>query len=218
MFTYLYKHSCSYVITIICLIFFQPFNTVQAASKYGQTLVKSYNVPNEAIQAFNNFQNSTSSNQNTPPIFDIFNASMWSSDAIKTLPTTNPYTAVAIIRGHAINNGDLSSTWTPSWAEFSEDSAQQAIAPLMQNLAEKDLKAGETVELITLPSPITVTSEKMMTFQLSLTKKSNIHIDSIRVEIWNGVGNPTFFNMLTSTPLLFVIVFLFVGWALKRLF
>lgn len=156
------------------------------SSEFGQRLITTYELTPEDIAKFSAHKAS----EPNPQLSEIDNMLMaetvnWVGPAMLADSTINPYTLVVTLTGTVHATGDITTMWRAGWKM--EDGVSK-LWPL-GGLSKSGVNSGEVV-IITKAAPSTrFLSNERVQPMLSLVKAENIELESIKVELWSGVGN-----------------------------
>lgn len=124
-------------------------------------------------------------------------------------PNQNPYRAVLIVKGHAIQKGKVD-------IRFLSNLAINGSGGRMASLQSEDshrYDANESVKLIVSSEPFSFDVNKNKAYeravQISSVHKENIQIDSIQFQMWQGKGNHKSFLYYFGWFVLLSSIFLF---------
>jgi len=183
--------------------------------KYGKTLVMDKTLPLADIEKISAFLDDLASRNkgtaNSVMFGDTFD---WAGDEMKGEPGKSPYTMVVAVTGRAKAAGDVLTTWKSGW-KMPDGAAK---VNLMTGLSAFEVKAGERVTLTAPALAARFDRDKTVTPTLSLVDAKNITIDSVEVQVWSGMTNPSVLQWLTASPLLWLgVVMLVVVLVFKRI-
>lgn len=176
-------------------------NSTTQATVYGNTLVKSYQLSDEAVTAYNEAL-AKSKMLGAKSLFEL--ARDWQGEEFSPAADSNPYRMAIRINGNALANGEVSTRWQPMWSNQ---------GPLMGSLSQKEAKAGEPVRLEGASAPVHFKSLQPKAPVLQFMDAKNIRISSITVDVWSGVGKNTWFEDAYAWSALLVPV-IFLGFRL----
>jgi hypothetical protein len=168
---------------------------------YGKNLVKSYELPAEDIARFVRFD---AARAGKAPSVPALNTEDWHGEAIPAPSSGNPYVQVVRVSGTALADGEAGTSWMGGWAV--EGTTRGG---LITGASSASVKAGERVSLVGVSSPLSFKEDLSRAPALGFMGSRNIRIDGVQMEVWSGIGKPTFVQLIFSwSPLLVGLVFL----------
>ena len=183
--------------------------------KYGKTLVADVVLPPSQIDKFaallDTLAATTHGSQNSVLFGDTAD---WVGDAFVANSTTNPYTIVVSLEGTAKAAGDVVTTWKSGW-RYEDNSTRVA---LMNGLSAFGVKAGERVTLTAAAMPSRFDRDKNVSPLLSLVDAKNVTLDHVQVQVWSGLGESSWLQVLAAWRfLIFGVVVLVVVLVFRRI-
>lgn len=138
----------------------------------------------------------------------------WVGDTMPASPRGSPYTMVVTLVGTARADGDVATLWQSGWRLDDGSARMAAFAGLSRN----GVKAGERVTLTRAALPITVKADREVAPALSLVRAANVDLQEVRVQVWSGLGSPTWQETLLSYryALVGVVMLVLAMWWLRR--
>lgn len=178
-------------------------------SEYGQILVAEYEVSSETVARFAAHRPSAGD----PNESKLINAMLadtedWVGPAQLMDASTNPYTLVVTLTGKARVDGDIHTLWHSGWRM---DDGESKLLPF-PGLSKTGVKAGEDVVIIRQSPPTSFSSNKTVAPVLALVRADNIRLESMKIQLWAGVGNPS------KTEVAYSFHWLWVGLGMLLLF
>ncbi|WP_395007215.1 hypothetical protein [Undibacterium sp.] len=214
---YLQKESkiISFVL-IFCLIFnFSVVVDVAAqgksvSSEYGRRLETEMRLTPEDIERFAKFQPPEENLKALSPNQALMaSTENWVGEAINAGKDSGPYTLVVTLVGKAKANGDVSTLWNSGW-DFGDGAARTVSFP---GLSKLNVKAGERVEITRPTQPTRFKDSRVIHPMLELVKAENFEFESMTVQVWSGVGENSWKDILLAFRwLLGGLVFLLLRW------
>ena len=194
---------------------FSVMPAVAASSpKFGKTLAAEYNLPKEAIDKFAAFKPSKA-DKGSSAVENVLMADTetWNGPPLKVTAKSNPYTVAVTITGVALADGDMVTLWQKGWGMGDGATRLDVIA----GLSKTGVRAGQRVTL-TAASPNSFKDDRETALSLALVNAKNINFESVQVQVWSGLANPTFMEILMSLRWALVgVVFIAVWLVMKRL-
>lgn len=133
----------------------------------------------------------------------------WVGDRIIASSDSGPYTMVVTIKGRAKANGDAVTLWNSGW--FLGDTGARTVS--FPGLSKLNVKAGERIEMTKASQPMRFKVSHAVQPVLELVKAENIEFDSIHVQIWSGVGENSWHDILLALRwVIGGLVFFFLRW------
>lgn len=182
--------------------------------EYGKTLVAEYTLPAEQIAQFAKFKASVPDPHESKVVASLLASTKdWSGNVLKPDIHKNPYTMVVTLVGTARANGDVATLWQSGWQG---DDGVQRMVPLA-GLSKNGVKAGERVTMIKAASPTSFSESKDYYPVLALVSADNFEFESVKVELWSGIGESTgVTRFFSATTLLVGLIFLVLVWWFRR--
>jgi hypothetical protein len=186
---------------------------VAAQSKpttFGKNLVRSYELPAEAVARFVRFNAAQAAKGVTAGL--LADSEDWQGEVLSAPSKGNPYTQVVRVSGTVVADGDVSTSWQGGW---SLDGMTRS--GLIGGANVTGAKAGQRVSLVGVGGPISFKEDRSLAPALGFMRSRNIQIDGVQLEVWSGVGKPTFVQLIFSwSPLLVGLVFLGIFFWFRR--
>lgn len=186
------------VLMLLLTVFFSSVTQARGkneSSEYGRRLevemqvsaedlarLAAFKPPSENLQALSPTQALTATTEN------------WLGDRLNASKDNGPYTMVVTIKGKAITNGDAVSLWNSGWF-FGDQGARTTSFP---GLTKLKVKAGEQFEISKATQPIRFKESRAVQPVLELVKTENLEFESIKVQIWSGVGENSWRDILMA--------------------
>jgi hypothetical protein len=180
-----------------------PGSAQAAETIYGKKLVATYELPVQIVAEMNNAITASGSTGNDRGPFE--KAKGWGSEEFSAPTSDNPYTLVVKVTGTAKSNGDAMTRWNAGWGVEGSGLGSS----LITGVGKTEAKAGERIEATGSSKPLSFKTERKIGAQLGLFSASNIQLETVKVEIWAGLGKSTGIQKLFAwSPLLLGLVFL----------
>lgn len=186
------------VLTLLLTLIFSSATQARGkneSSEYGRRLevemqvsaedlarLAAFKPPSENLQALSPTQALTATTEN------------WQGDRLNASKDNGPYTMVVTIKGKALANGDAVSLWNSGWF-LGDEGARTTSFP---GLTKLKVKAGEQFEITKATQPIRFKESRAVQPVLELVKAENLEFESIKVQIWSGVGENSWHDILMA--------------------
>ena len=168
---------------------------------FGKNLVKSYDLSAEDVARFVRFD---AARAGKVPGVSALDTEDWHAEPVAAPSSGNPYVQVVRVSGTAVADGDVGTSWMGGWAV---EGATRSV--LMTGASAARVKAGERVSLVGVSSPLSFKEDRSPAPALGFMGSRNIRVDAVQMEVWSGIGKPTFVQLIFSwSPLLIGLVFL----------
>lgn len=176
---------------------------------FGKKLVRSYDLSAEDVARFVRFDAARSAKG---PGVSALNTEDWQGEAIAAPSSGNPYVQVVRVSGTAVADGEAGTSWMGGWAV---EGATRSV--LVTGASAGAVKAGERLSLVGVSAPLSFKEDRSPVPALGFMGSRNLRIDAVQMEVWSGIGKPTFVQLIFSwSPLLIGLVFLGVFLWFKR--
>ncbi|MES2192036.1 MAG: hypothetical protein V4454_18085 [Pseudomonadota bacterium] len=154
-----------------------------APSRYGKSLVRSYELPAELLDQYNLVAHSQPEGR-TETLAGI---PAWTGTEFRTGTSGSPYTLVIKMLGAAIESEDVSARWQLDWGNA------RGVVPA---LGEPGAKKGELLQLVLASEAASLEDGRLVGPSLRLSDVRNLRMERVRVEVWSGVGETTWVDFL----------------------
>ena len=182
--------------------------------KYGKTLIADVVLSPSQIDKFAALLDTLAATRHGTQNSMFGESADWVGDSFAANSTTNPYTIVVSVDGTAKAAGDVITTWKAGW-KYENNSYSQG---LMHGLAAFDVKAGEHVTMTGVAAPSRFDRDKNVAPMLSLVDARNVSIAHVQVQVWSGLGETSWLQMLAAWRfLIFGLVVLAVVLVFRRI-
>ena len=200
------------IAAMLCVVGFASTPPTLAAGPtvYGRQLLQTLEVPPDALAKFANFQAANKGGGGAGLLAD---SQDWLGPAQTMASNGNPYTLVVKVQGTVVADGDVTTLWQTGWSL--EGTTRLSRVP---TIGTKEAKAGMPFSGEATAGPTSFKEENTYSPMLGLVQASNVKIQSVKVEVWSGIGKTSWLEkFFASTPLLTGLVFLgLVVWWRRR--
>jgi len=117
---------------------------------------------------------------------------------------SNPYTIVVTLTGTAKADGDALTMWQAGWRL---DGSERRFTAL-SGLSKLGAKAGERFTATAAATPSRFKDDRNVAVALGLVSARNVDINSVDVELWSGISNPSWLETLGAFSYLLVALIL----------
>ena len=155
------------------------------ASRHGQTLVGSYELPAVLLDQYNEAIHS----QPAAITSALAQIRGWSGAEFRVGGSGNPYTLVVKLLGQAAETDDMAASWQPYWND---------LPSTMAVMGETSARAGEPLQLVLASEAVTLEPGRLVTPSLRLLAARNVRMDRVRLEVWSGVGETSVLEWLAD--------------------
>jgi len=174
-----------------------------SSTVYGKQLVQVHELPAEALAKFARHDAELKAKGKKPSFMDGGSVD-WSAPPLALPASGNPYRLVVRVAGSVPADGDSASVWMAGW---SEDGTVRG-GPV-GGTSSAGHKAGDRVEMTGASGPLSFKQDRNLQPVLMYLGSNNQRIDAISLEVWSGIGKPSFTERLWAwSPLLVGLVFL----------
>lgn len=183
----------------------------ESSTVFGKQLVQVLELPAEALARFARHDAELKAKGKKPSFMESGSVD-WAGPPL-ALPTSgNPYRLVVRVAGSVPAGGDSASVWMAGW---SEDGAVRGAA--VTGTSSAGHTAGDRVTLTGASGPLSFKEDRNLQPVLMFLGSNNQQIDSVRLEVWSGIGKASFTERLWAwLPLLTGLVFLGVFFWFRR--
>jgi hypothetical protein len=161
------------------------------ASRYGQNMVRSYELPASLIDGYNAAilevvqSHAVAATPDSKSAFAVLET--WSGSAFGAVSHSGPYTLVVKVLGSAIEPTDMGARWQLSW------NGQPGAMPAMD---VPDARPGLPMQIAVASEAIDIKVDRQIVPSLKLLSAKNLRIERVRVEVWSGVGEESWLDWL----------------------
>lgn len=175
-----------------------------APSPYGKTLLKTLDLPPEALAKFALFQQKNTAPPGGAVAALLADTEDWRAPEQAFTAAESPYTLLVKVQGTAIADGDVSTAWKTGWMQ--DGATRSTLGPVVMG---SGMTAGQSFSGEAASQPTTFKTEGNYVPVLSLVRANNLKIQSVQIEIWSGTGKSGWGEkLLTWGPWLTGLVFL----------
>lgn len=141
----------------------------------------------------------------------------WEGPPLDVGPGRNPYTVVMHLRGRALADGPVSSLWRAGWRVELSDGGTRDRVDAVTGIGRDAARAGDVLEFAVPSGGTSFTEDRQAPPLVSLVHLRNLQVESLRVEVWQGVARPGWRETLLSLPALGVgLAMLLLTWWWRR--
>ena len=167
---------------------------------YGKQLVQTLELPPEALAKFAAFQ-AAYKGGNTGLLAD---SEDWRAPEQAFASSGNPYTVVVKVQGTVVVDGDVSTIWQTGWAI--EGTTRYSRVPA---IGTSGAKAGQPFSGEATAGPTSFKADSTYGAVVGLVKADNLRVQSVKLEIWSGIGKSSWSEkFFSATPIFTGLVFL----------
>ena len=164
-------------LALLALLLGAPARAQEGAIAWGQQLVETQDLPAEALARFLQTQEKNAQVQpGAEPATDT-----WSGRDMNLALAGNPYTLVLKATGVVLADGDAGVLMQAGWV-FDGKTTRLP----MPGMAQKGLRAGQTVELVGVSTPVTLNADRTGTPVVEFTAAANVRLERVQVDVWAG--------------------------------
>ncbi|MBH1978242.1 MAG: hypothetical protein I8H67_07730 [Comamonadaceae bacterium] len=187
----------------------------EAAGQWGLRLLKTYDLPPEAVARFLQYQekNAQAGPAAAQPGEPLAGAQAWQGSDIDLTTDGSPYTLVIKATGVALADGDAGTRLQLGWVL--DGSLHKVLLPEM---AQKNARGGQTVELVGASLPVTLKADRKAAPVIEFNTAHNLRLQDMRIEVWSGMRPSSPIELLMGwVPILLGVAALtFVWWARRN--
>ncbi|OYU45554.1 MAG: hypothetical protein CFE44_06880 [Burkholderiales bacterium PBB4] len=167
---------------------------------YGKQLVQTLDVPADTLAKFAFFQAANKGGG----VGLLADSEDWRAPEQKFGASGNPYTLVVKLQGTVVADGDVTTIWQTGWSIDGTTRYNRLPA-----IGATGAKAGMPFAGEATAGPTTFKADSTYSPVVGLVKASNVKIQSVKVEVWSGIGKSSWIEKLfAGAPLLTGLVFL----------
>ena len=185
-------------LALLALLLGAPVRAQEGAVAWGQQLVETQELSAEGLARFLQTQEKNAQlRPGTDPASDT-----WSGREMNLTSTGSPYTLVLRATGVALADGDAGVRMQTGWV-FDGKTTQLP----MPGMAQKGLRAGQTVELVGVSTPVTLNADRKGTPVVEFTAAANLRLERVQIDVWSG-QRPTqpVEQVMSWMPMLFGVI------------
>lgn len=181
------------------------------ATVYGKKLLQVDEVPADVLIKYG-LHDADMKAKGTKPGLMTSGSVDWAAPRLSAPSAGNPYRVVVRVSGQVIADGDAGVNLMTGWS----DEGQSRLGPASGAFKER-AKAGERLELVGASAPLSFKEDRNLQPSLSYLGNTNFRIESVKLEVWSGLGKSSFVQRFWAwTPLLLGVVFLVVVLVMRR--
>jgi hypothetical protein len=188
----------------------------QKNGKYGKVLVAEYRIPSDTVSKYAMHKPSKPRpGENKIESVLLADAEEWSGPFIDVKSASNPYTMVVTLTGTAQADGDALTMWQAGWRLDDREKRLTALS----GLSKLGAKAGERFSVTAAATPTSFKEDRNVAVALGLVSARNVDINTVDVELWSGISNPSWLETLGAFSYLLVALILaglFWFWRRRR--
>lgn len=156
-----------------------------AAGEFGKTLTMDVVLPPEQLGRYAAFQPSKPDAHESTLVNSMLADTVdWTGAPILVTSKDSPFTIVVTIVGTVRTDGDVATMWQAGW-KFDDGTTRSTPFP---GLAKIGVKAGQQVVMTKASSPTSFKTDRTVMPVLGFVRASNVDFDSVRVQVWSGMG------------------------------
>lgn len=179
------------------------------AGEYGQSRIYSEDISDDVIDAINQSE--------MPRPKDLNSLELGGFDVIAK---QSPYRVVMVVYGKAINSGAVQMRWLGGIDAVSKSPTppkQVGMGNVLETTDSKAYQTNENVLLILAGGKVQPSTDRPATITMNLGSRENLHIDRMRIEVWQGKGKYwSFWDKLFWSSFLVGPILLWVGLRNRR--
>lgn len=166
----------------------------QKAGDYGRKLVAQYSLDSNQIARFAKFVPPAENLKELNPVSSLSVATEdWIGPPLAVERESGPYTVVVTLTGKSRYRGDVSTMWNFGWAV---DGGTRMTA--FPGLSKLDVNAGDTVVIKKAAAPNRFKDSQTVSVVLALVKAENFDFEKVDIEVWSGVADNSWRDVLMS--------------------
>jgi hypothetical protein len=187
--------------------------SAKGSGEYGKRMEFEVMLTAEEVARFANWiPPEENSKQISPQAALLASTKDWTGDEFNVGSGSGPYTIVVTLTGKAKEAGDVVTLWNSGW--YVKDSTRTTPLP---GLSRDGLKAGERVVMTKASQPIRFKEAGANRPVLELVNARNFEFESIKVQVWSGIGENSWHDIFLSFRwVLLGVVFLLLRWWARR--
>ena len=177
----------------------------QKKGKYGKVLVAEFRIPSDTVAKYATHKPSKPRpGENKIDSVILADTEEWSGPFIDVKNAANPYTMVVTLTGTAKADGDALTMWHAGWRLDDREKHLTAFS----GLSKLGAKAGERFTVTAAAKPTSFKEDRNVAVSLDLVSARNVDINTVDVELWSGVSNPSWLETLGAFSYLLVALIL----------
>jgi len=164
-------------LALLALLLGAPARAQEGAVAWGQQLVETQELSAEGLARFLQTQEKNAQlRPGTDPVSDT-----WSGREMNLTSTGSPYTLVLRATGVALADGDAGVRMQTGWV-FDGKTTQLP----MPGMGQKGVRAGQTVELVGVSTPVSLDVDRKGTPVVEFTAAANLRLERVQIDVWSG--------------------------------
>ena len=164
-------------LALLALLLGAPARAQEGAVAWGQQLVETQELSAEGLARFLQTQEKNAQlRPGTDPASDT-----WSGRDMNLTSTGSPYTLVLRATGVALADGDAGVRMQTGWV-FDGKTTQLP----MPGMGQKGVRAGQTVELVGVSTPVSLDVDRKGTPVVEFTAAANLRLERVQIDVWSG--------------------------------
>lgn len=164
-------------LALLALLLGAPARAQEGAVAWGQQLVETQELSAEGLARFLQTQEKNAQlRPGTDPASDT-----WSGRDMNLTSTGSPYTLVLRATGVALADGDAGARMQTGWV-FDGKTTQLP----MPGMGQKGVRAGQTVELVGVSTPVSLDVDRKGTPVVEFTAAANLRLERVQIDVWSG--------------------------------
>lgn len=176
------------VLLLIC------FQARADSSIYGRKLVAQYSVPEQQVAKFQTFINPAANLKELDQVTAMeAESEEWIGPNLQVDRESSPYTVVVTLRGKARFDGNVSTLWQSGWVV--DGGVRSTVFP---GLSKNNVKAGEELVLVKAAPATRFKEQQTVALALALVKAENFDFQGMDIEIWSGIADNSWHEVLLS--------------------
>lgn len=182
-------------LALLSLLLTAPARAQEGAVVWGQQRVETQELPAEALARFLQTQEKNAQvRPGAEPATDT-----WSGREMNLALAGNPYTLVLRATGVALADGDAGVRMQAGWV-FDGKTTRLP----MPGMAQQGVRAGQTVELVGVSTPVTLNADRRGTPVVEFTAAANLRLERVEIDVWSGPRpTQTVEQVMSWMPMLF---------------
>jgi len=164
-------------LALLALLLGAPARAQEGAVAWGKQLVATQEMSAEGLARFlQTLERNARLRPGTDPASDT-----WSGREMNLASTGSPYTLVLRATGVVLADGDAGVRMQTGWV-FDGKTTQLP----MPGIAQKGLRAGQTVELVGVSTPVVLDVDRKGTPVVEFTAAANLRLERVQIDVWSG--------------------------------
>lgn len=185
-------------LALLALLLGATAHAQEGATAWGKQLMETQELSAEGLARFLQTQEKNAQvRPGTEPATDT-----WSGREMNLTAAGKPYTLVLKATGVALADGDAGVRMQAGWV-FDGSTTRLP----MPGMAQKGLRAGQTVELVGVSTPVSLDADRKGVPVVEFTAAANLRLERVQVDVWSG-PRPTLplEQVMSWMPMLFGVI------------